>query len=373
MYIVNREEKTIEAVLSKTFSELQLTERYDLQEWLKKKPNVLAKDEDDRLLIIQEEFSDFDETNERLDLLAIDREANLVIIENKRDDSGRDVTWQALKYASYCSNFTEKDIVEVYQKYLGSSASAESNLKEFFQKKDLSGIEWNKSQRIILVAASFRKEVTATVLWLRRMHDLKIQCIKIVPYQLNEQLLLDIEQIIPLKETEEYMIGLARKEREEANKKETHKETYRREFWEKLLEEARKEGLKVFQGINRPGKDFWISTSAGVSGVAYQFNISGSSAKSLIGIIRTSQEENKKIFKLLEAEKQSIESKFGAELEWQESPDTKYSAIVYKKTIDADYLNAENWDGMISFMINGMIRLEKAFKEPIENLKKQLN
>ena len=43
-----------------------------MQEWLKKKPNVLAKDEDERLLIIQEEFSDFDETNERFDLLAID-------------------------------------------------------------------------------------------------------------------------------------------------------------------------------------------------------------------------------------------------------------------------------------------------------------
>lgn len=43
-------------------------------------------------------FSDlgFDDTRERLDLLAIDKVGNLVIIENKLDDSGRDVVRQSL-------------------------------------------------------------------------------------------------------------------------------------------------------------------------------------------------------------------------------------------------------------------------------------
>jgi len=35
-----------------------------------------------------------------LDLLAIDEEGSLVVIENKLDDSGKDVVWQGLKYAS---------------------------------------------------------------------------------------------------------------------------------------------------------------------------------------------------------------------------------------------------------------------------------
>ena len=42
----------------------------------------------DDLLIIAKEFSDFDRTSERLDLLAIDRDGKLVIIELKRDRSG---------------------------------------------------------------------------------------------------------------------------------------------------------------------------------------------------------------------------------------------------------------------------------------------
>jgi hypothetical protein len=44
------------------------------------------------MLIIQKEFCGFNDTNERLDLLALDKWGNLVIIENKLDDSGRDVT-----------------------------------------------------------------------------------------------------------------------------------------------------------------------------------------------------------------------------------------------------------------------------------------
>ncbi len=58
----------------------------------------------EELLIIQKEFDGFDETRERLDLLALDKQGSLVVIENKLDDSGRDVVWQALKYASYCSS-----------------------------------------------------------------------------------------------------------------------------------------------------------------------------------------------------------------------------------------------------------------------------
>lgn len=57
-------------------------------------------------------------TRERLDLLALDKEGNLVIIENKLDDSGRDVVWQALKYASYCSTLTKEEIIRIFQEYL---------------------------------------------------------------------------------------------------------------------------------------------------------------------------------------------------------------------------------------------------------------
>lgn len=44
-------------------------------------------------------------------MLALDLQGNLVVIENKRDDSGTGVEWQAIKYASYCSTLKKQDVI----------------------------------------------------------------------------------------------------------------------------------------------------------------------------------------------------------------------------------------------------------------------
>ena len=58
----------------------------------------------DDLLIIGKEFSGFDRTNERLELLAVDSAGRLVVIELKRDDSGTDVLTypETVKLAKWC-------------------------------------------------------------------------------------------------------------------------------------------------------------------------------------------------------------------------------------------------------------------------------
>ena len=114
MYLIDESVNRINRIERKTFSELNFRERDHLQEWIANEPSSLGED----LLIIQKEFDGFSDTRERLDLLALDLEGNLVVIENKLDDSGRDVTWQALKYVSYCSSLTKEDIRQIYQEYL---------------------------------------------------------------------------------------------------------------------------------------------------------------------------------------------------------------------------------------------------------------
>src|SRR4051794_30835723 len=99
MYIIDKTKNRIEKIEPTTFKQLGFKEREHLQEWIANNPFCLNED----LLIIQKEFDGFNDTYERLDLLALDRQGNLVIIENKLDDTGRDVTWQVVKYASYCS------------------------------------------------------------------------------------------------------------------------------------------------------------------------------------------------------------------------------------------------------------------------------
>ncbi|ELX9823988.1 hypothetical protein SLK40_004414, partial [Escherichia coli] len=110
MYKVDTPTNSLHSLQEVSFSSLGFTERGNLQEWLAQNPQALTRDNDDELLIIQKEFAGFDDTKERLDLLAIDKKGNLVIIENKLDDSGRDVVWQALKYAGYCANLRKEQI-----------------------------------------------------------------------------------------------------------------------------------------------------------------------------------------------------------------------------------------------------------------------
>jgi hypothetical protein len=206
MFKIDAAANRIKPLEVKRFTDLGFTERKHLQEWLENYPQALSPGEGDELLIIQKEFDGFDDTRERLDLLAIDKEGNLVIIENKLDDSGRDVVWQALKYASYCANLKKQQVVEIFQRYLNQKAqlesaepaNAEKVLLEFLQADDLQSVQLNtlKSQRLILVAAHYRKEVTNTVLWLSQFGVI-CQCFKVTPYQAGAELFLNVEQKYP--------------------------------------------------------------------------------------------------------------------------------------------------------------------------------
>ena len=82
MYIIDKQTNSIQNILIISFLYLGFREREHLQEWLEGNPEALGEE----LLIIQKEFSGFIETNERLDLLALDKKGNAVIIENKLDN-----------------------------------------------------------------------------------------------------------------------------------------------------------------------------------------------------------------------------------------------------------------------------------------------
>ena len=66
------------------FEKEALRERQDLQRLLKEHISALG----DNLLIIAEEYGEFQESKRRIDLLAVDKDANLVVIELKRTTDG---------------------------------------------------------------------------------------------------------------------------------------------------------------------------------------------------------------------------------------------------------------------------------------------
>jgi len=344
-----------------SFKALGFGEREHLQEWIAKNPDMLGES----LLIIQKEFSDFDDTCERLDLLALDKKGDLVIIENKLDDSGRDVTWQALKYVSYCASLTTDEIVRIYQKYIGIGRSAEAELCAFFELDDFSDLMLNRGdQRIFLVAAHFRKEVTSTVMWLID-HKIKIKCIKVTPYMHGDNILLDTEQIIPVTDAEEYVVKLAHKRQQDFLSSETRqtRHSIRLAFWEYLLPPlARKTALFAHTS---PSTDNWVNSRSGHSGIYYTFIITDAYVKVQLWIGKYKQAQNKQIFDHLHASKVAIEAAFGAPLVW-ERLDAKKSSRIDWVLSDVSVSNENDWDKIARFLTDGIVRMENAFTRPLK-------
>ena len=65
LYKVKADEKNVYAIGETDFCTHGFQERYDIQEWVAKDPSVLGEE----LLIIAKEFSAFDKTNERADIM----------------------------------------------------------------------------------------------------------------------------------------------------------------------------------------------------------------------------------------------------------------------------------------------------------------
>lgn len=369
MFVIDKIHNRISKINSKTFHELGFKERENLQEWIAQNPSYLG---DEELLIIQKEFDGFDDTNERLDLLALDKAGSLVVIENKLDDTGRDAVWQVLKYVSYCSTLSKQQVIEIYQAYLdknGTGENAVDKLVEFFDDVSVDELSINdQDQRMILVAGNFRKEVTSTVMWMLN-HGISVQCFKTTPYQYQEDLLLDIEQIIPVKETADYVIKMADKVKEAqvADSVKKGLKVLRKEYWTQLLERFNTVSTQ-FQNVN-PTDDHWLSSGSGVSGISFSFLSTKSYAGVELMINNGEKEINEKIFDSLYDMKDVIEEESGLKIEWQKLEEKK-SCRIFSKLQNVDISNRDDWDKMIEFHCNTMPKFYNAIHDRVNKVVK---
>ena len=209
--------ESLEPLPKVKLSELGLSER-ELQTLIRDKIGILDKE----LLVIGEEFSDWEESKRRIDLLAIDKNANLVVIELKRDESSH-MELQALRYAAMVSTMTFEKAVETYKKHLEnldpstdvqqSMTDAQQSMLEFLEWDEPNEDSFAEDVKIILASASFSKELTTAVLWLND-RDLSIRCFRLQPYSNGDQNFLDVQQVIPLSEAKEYQDRVSEKARQ---------------------------------------------------------------------------------------------------------------------------------------------------------------
>lgn len=198
---------------STTFARAQVYERGDLQRLLREQIEIVVPD----VMILSEEFGDWEDSRRRIDLLGLDRAANLVVIELKRTQDGGHMELQALRYAAMVSAMTFELAVEAHRAYLEARSverDARASILDFLEWEAPDEERFAQDVRIILVSAEFSRELTTTVLWLNE-RDLDISCVRVRPHADGPRLFVDVQQVIPLPEASDYMVRMREKRHEQ--------------------------------------------------------------------------------------------------------------------------------------------------------------
>jgi len=373
MYRINKTDNNVTKLNQRLFKELRIKERENLQEWIAKNPDMLGEE----LLIIQKEFSGFNDTSERLDLLAIDKDGGLVVIENKLDDTGRNVVWQALKYTSYCSTLTTAQIIKMYQEYIdkyGNGEDAKESLLEFLDLEDEELLLNRNDQRMIFVSNNFRKEVTSTVIWLLK-HDIQIQCFRAIPYSMGDELFLQMEQIIPLPETKEYMIDVQEKEKEEKEKSKSVEESEESlvKFWGLLKHELREHNIDFLEKVGalpHYSIGFWkghgkFAFCLGRNNFRVELYFSNDPAKKYIDAMATHKNE--------------IEDSFDGKIVWERLENKRASRIKHEMTstelqkLQGRFNDETYWEELIAWYKAAMVRFYATIYPVWEAVQKEIS
>ena len=226
IYKMSEDKQELVEVAPTSFGKQGVLERTDLQRLLRDKPEVLEED----LLVISEEFGNWEDSNRRIDLLALDSKGRLAVVELKRGDTGQHMDLQAVRYAAMVSNMTIRQAVDIYQDYLEKRANepgsdpveedaAETRLREHLKTDDLDNQAiQTEMPRIILVSEDFGKELTTCVLWLNdswlQGAGPEIKCIRLQPHLNVDEILVETSVVVPLPEASDYRTKLQEKERE---------------------------------------------------------------------------------------------------------------------------------------------------------------
>lgn len=197
-----------------TYAELGIREREDVQRVLREQIDIISPD----TLIIAEEYSQWEDSKRRIDLLGLDRDGRIVVIELKRTEDGGHMELQALRYAAMVSTMTFDQAVEAHQNYLvargESPSAADLRIREHLDAED-GPVVLSNQVRIVLASADFSKEITTTVLWLNSQR-LDITCYRLRPYKFEGRIILDVQQVIPLPEAADFQVAIREKNLEKA-------------------------------------------------------------------------------------------------------------------------------------------------------------
>lgn len=360
-------DQSFRPVPEKSFTDMGIGERSDIQRLLRTQIEVLGDD----LYVLSEEFAEWEDSRRRIDLLAIDKEARLVVIELKRTQDGGHMELQAIRYASMVARMTFARAVEIHEAFLGRMGQPPGDARG----RMLSFLGWAEPMedrfagdvRIVLVSEGFSKELTTAVLWLRD-RDIDIRCIQLQPYRSDGKTLIDVRQVIPLPEAQDYMIRIREKEQQERRSRAARfsEESQQAclDYWQGVLAELEPSG--ILEPGMRPHRKEHIRFNVGWPDFHLKAFFSRASPKAGVWVTCRG-DDGFANYEALKAHGAEIERALGQAIEWTDQEDDDRGTI-FVPLPGIDATDRPDWPRQHRTIAQTVLHLQRALKPFVEPL-----
>ena len=293
------------------------SEPQDFTPWLAENIDVLNSAIDLSLSIVEREHPAGDFS---VDLVAEDELGNPVIIENQLERSDHDHLGKLITY--------------------------------------LTAID---AKAAIWIVSDPRPEHIRAISWLNESSSASFYLLKLEAVQIEDSPRAPLLTLI---------VGSSETSQEagETRREFTERHLLRHRFWASLLERA-KEKTQLHANISA-GQYSYVQAGTGKRGLTLRYVVQKHTSDIDLYIDRGREagNENEEIFDALEEAKEEIEEAFGESLEWGRR-ENRRACRINKRFALGGYRDDEGrWPGIQDAMIDGMIRLEKAFRPHIDKL-----
>ena len=293
-------------------------EAQDFTQWLQNNIEVLNESLDLNLLGANRERSAGDFS---VDLVAEDEDGGTVVIENQLEKSNHDHLGKIITYLTA----------------LGAKTA-------------------------IWIVSDPRPEHVAAIAWLNESSSAEFYMVKVEAVRIADSPAAPLFTLIvgPSVETKE--VGETKKEIAE-------RYFIRKRWWKGLIE--RSAAVSKTHAHITPSEHGWISASAGVRGLSFNYVVMQDECRVELYIDRGKDcdEENKRIFDELYANRQGIEQAFGGPLVWERLEGRRACRISHTRQEGGYRSEEEQWPQIQDKTIHDMDRLVKALQAYLRQLK----
>jgi len=287
-------------------------EALDFTRWLEGNLDLVGDVLGLNLALIEREHSAGDFS---VDLVAQDGAGNLVVIENQLERSNHDHLGKVITYVAMVG-----------------------------------------AKRAIWIVAEPRPEHLKAVQWLNEGGTASFHLLKLEAIRIGDSAPAPLFTVITGPSEAISEAGRIKRDQETSSNRYV-------KFWQALLEMARTR-TQLHKNIS-PGTSNWISTSADLPqcfGLGYVLARGKGRVELYIDDAKRGKNYTEAVFHAIEANKQAIESEFGAPLSWEELSDGRACRICQRLEAAVNLDDETTWPGFIDQMIGAMIRLDKAVR-----------